>query len=182
MKNAKLELVLIGVMFLVLLGFPQRGVARVSVDIRISPPPLVITGPPEVVVIPGTYVYFVPGVEADLFFYGGYWYRPYEGRWFRSANYGGPWVFIEKAPRVLFRLPPNYRTMSGYSRIPYRDLSRNWRTWQRDKYWERHGWGRRDFEREREHGIAPPYRGDGRDRERHNYDRGGERERGRQQR
>jgi hypothetical protein len=44
------KLVSIGVMFLVLLGFSNRGVAGVSINIGISPPPLVIYGPPEVVV------------------------------------------------------------------------------------------------------------------------------------
>jgi len=62
-------------------------------------------------------------------------------------------------PRVFFHLPHNYRARAGYYRpIPYRELSRNWRTWERDKYWERHGWNRREY-REREHGIAPPYTG-----------------------
>lgn len=160
-------------MFLIFQGIPGKSEARVDINIGISPPPLVISGPPEVAIIPGTYVYFVPDVSADLFFYGGHWYRPHEGRWFRASSYDGRWVYIERAsvPEVLFRLPPDYRAMTGYRRIPYRDLSRNWRTWERDRYWERHGWGRP--EREREHGVAPGFR----DRERRDYDRGRERER-----
>ena len=75
--------------------------------------------------------------------------------------------------KSLLRLPPDYRAMTGYRRIPYRDLSRNWRTWERDRYWERHGWGRP--EREREHGVAPGFRD--RERERHDLNRGRERER-----
>ncbi len=183
MRKAALKLVLVGAMFLGLLSFPGSGAARVDINVQIAPPPLVIGGPPEVAVIPGTYVYFVPDIQGDLFFYAGYWYRPYEGRWFRSASYEGPWVYIvrDRVPAVLFRLPPNYRAMSGYRRIPYRDLSRNWRTWERDKYWERHGWGR--AEREREHGVAPGFRerererGTAPGRERHDYNRGRERER-----
>ena len=173
MKNMKLKLVFIGAIFLVSLGFPGRGVARVSIDIQVGPPPLVISGPPEVVVIPGTYVYFVPGIETDLFFYGGYWFRPHEERWFRSENYNGPWIYIarENVLDVLFHLPRDYRAMSGYRHIPYRNLSRNWRTWEREKYWERHGWGRHDLDREREHGVAPSFR----ERERHDFDRGRER-------
>lgn len=170
MRKTALKLVLVGAMFLGLLSFPASGTARVDINVQIAPPPLVIGGPPEVAVIPGTYVYFVPDVP-DLLFYAGYWYRPYEGRWYRSAAYGGPWVFIDRPPAVFFRLPPNYRAMSGYRRIPYRDLSRNWRTWERDRYWERHGWGR--AEREREHGVAPGFR----EKERHDYNRGRERER-----
>lgn len=67
-------------------GIPGTGEARADISIGISPPSLVISGPPEVAVIPGTYVYFVPDAEADLFFYGGYWYRPPEGRWFRASG------------------------------------------------------------------------------------------------
>jgi len=46
--------------------------------------------------------------------------------------------------------------MSEYRRIPYRELNENWRTWQRDRYWDRVGWER---DREREHGVAPEFRG-----------------------
>ncbi len=174
------KLVFIGVIFLVLLGFSSRGAAGVSINIGVSPPPLVIYGPPEVVVIPGTYVYFCPGVEADIFFYGGYWYRPYEGRWYKATVYDGPWAYIVTAdvPYVLFHLPPDFRVISGYRRIPYAELHRNWRAWEREKYWDRVGWGRHGLEREREHGLAPPFRGEGeRGRERHNFDTGRARER-----
>ncbi len=165
MKKVRLESIMIGILFLVLLGLPGNSGARVDINIGITPPALVINGPPEVAIIPGTYVYFCSDVEADLFFYDGYWYRPYEGRWFRSASYSGPWVFIESPPQVLISLPHDFRARSGYRRIPYRELSANWRTWQRDKYWEKHGWGRAERNREREHGVAP------------SYNRGGERER-----
>lgn len=159
MNNARLESILVGTLFLALFAFPVNSGARVDINIGITPPALVIGGPPEVAVIPGTYVYFCPDVEADLFFFDGYWYRPYEGRWFRSGSYGGPWVFIESAPQVLITLPHDFRAMSGYRRIPYRELSANWRTWHREKYWEKHAWGRNEGNRQREQGVAPSYRG-----------------------
>ncbi len=164
MRNTKIEMVVTGAVLLALLVFPSSGATRVSVDIQVSLPPLVISAPPVVAVIPGTYVYFCPIVEADLFFYAGYWYRPYEGGWYRATGYNGPWVRIiaSNVPQVFYRLPPNYRAVSGYQyrHIPYRDLSRNWRTWEREKYWEKHGWERHDLNREREHGVAPPFGGD----------------------
>ncbi len=162
MRNAGLKLVVIGVVLLPLLAFPVRGSARVSVDIQVNLPPLEISAPPVVAVIPGTYVYFCPDVDAEIFFYGGYWYRPYEGGWYRATAYNGRWVHIVGAnvPQVLYHLPSNYRAMSGYSyrHIPYHDLSRNWRAWERGKYWEKHGWERHDMHREREYGVAPPFR------------------------
>ncbi len=173
----RLRVVLLGAMLLVLVGFTGRGFADVSFNIGITPPALVINGPPEVAVIPGTYVYFCPDISADIFFYDGFWYRPYEGRWYRSVSYEGPWGFIVRTevPSVFFSLPPHFRSME-YHRIPFGEFHDHWRAWGRDKHWDKVGWGRHEFERERHHGIAPSFRG-GREGERHELGRGAERER-----
>lgn len=156
------KLLATGSILILLLVFSGTSLARVSVNIVL--PPLVFAAPPPVVVIPGTYAYFCPEAAVDIFFYHGYWYRPYEGRWYRAAGYNGPWVFVAPAsvPYVLLHVPPDFRTRE-YRRIPYGELNRNWRAWERGRYWEKHDWGRRDLERERHHGIAPSYR----ERERH---------------
>jgi hypothetical protein len=137
------KLIIMATMLLLLLGFSGTGTAGVRINIGVSlPPPFVFAAPPEVVVIPGTYVYCYPDVDFDLFFYGGYWYRPYGGYWFRSASYGGPWVHIGGPPSVLLSLPPDYRIIiRGGRRIPYGELHRNWRAWERGRYWEHHNWG-----------------------------------------
>ena len=99
-------------------------------------PPLVIPAPPPVFLIPGTYAYFAPDVDADLFFYGGYWYRSHGGGWYRSSRYSGPWGFIvpKRVPGVLINLPPGYRNVPpGHQRIPYVQLRKNWKTWERHK-------------------------------------------------
>jgi len=152
------KLIIMATMLLLLLGFSGTGTAGVRINIGIPlPPPFVIAAPPEVVVIPGTYVYYYPDVDFDLFFYGGYWFRPFGGYWFRSGSYGGPWVHIEDPPSVLLSLPPNYRIIiRGGRRIPYGELHRNWRTWERGRYWEHHNWGR--LEHERHQGVAPEFR------------------------
>jgi len=54
--------------------------AMAGVDIHVSiplPPPVVFSAPPAAVVIPGTYVYALPDVPEDIFFYGGWWWRPW---------------------------------------------------------------------------------------------------------
>ncbi len=152
------KLIIIAAMLLLLFGFSGKGVAGVSINIGIPlPPPFVFAAPPELVVVPGTYAYYCPDVDFDIFFYGGYWYRPYGGRWYRSEVYGGPWGYIGSPPSVLISLPPNYRIITrGYRRIPYGDLHRNWRAWERGKYWEHHNWGR--LEHERHQGLAPSFR------------------------
>ncbi|MCK9419122.1 MAG: hypothetical protein M0R70_07070 [Nitrospirae bacterium] len=103
-------------------------------------PPLIIPAPPPVFLIPGTYTYFAPEVEVDLFFYGGYWYRPHGGGWYSSSHYGGPWGFIEsnRVPGVLINLPSGYRNVPpGHERIPYGQLKKNWKTWEHNKHWDK---------------------------------------------
>jgi hypothetical protein len=152
--GAKMKTKLIlSAMVLVLLAFSSTSIAGVSVNIGVSLPPLVIPGPPVVAVIPGTDAYFCPDVAMDVFFYNGYWYRSYEGGWYRGVGYNGPWGYLAVAnvPTVFLHLPTDYRAV-GYQRIPYGDLNRNWRAWQRDRYWEHHAWGRNDLGRGREMG------------------------------
>ena len=56
--------------------------SRVDVGVSIPLPPAIVFGaPPQLVVIPETYVYVDPDVDVDIFFYGGWWWRPWEGRW-----------------------------------------------------------------------------------------------------
>jgi hypothetical protein len=162
MKTNLLIIVLAGALSLVSIGNPAGVEARVEVNIVL--PPLVISSPPEVVVIPGTYAYFVPGVEVDIFFYHGYWYRPYSGYWFRASAYNGPWgrIAVSRVPRVLVNVPPDFRHIPpGHQRIPYGQLKKNWRTWERDRYWDRHEEKGRHKEEKREHGEG---KGRGKDR------------------
>ncbi len=144
-------------MLFVLLAFSGQGITGIRIGVNIPPPPIfVFPAPPELVVIPGTYVYYCPDVDFDILFYGGYWYRPYGGYWYRSASYGGPWVYIKGPPSVLVSLPPNYRIVTrGFRPIPYAEVHRNWRAWERGRYWEHHNWGRPEHEH---YGMAPSFR------------------------
>lgn len=121
------------------LGLSAQGEAA-RIDITIALPPVVFSSPPPLVVIPGTYAYFAPGADADILFYQGYWYRPYEGRWFRAAAYNGPWVGIavDSVPPVLLEIPPDFRHVwHGRPHIPYGDFDRHWKKWEKDHYWEK---------------------------------------------
>jgi len=106
------------------------------------PPAYAFPGPPDVVPIPGTYAYMVPGIDVDIFFYQGYWYRLFGGRWFVATAYSGPWLFApaRRIPRVLLTLPPNWRRLAlapGYRPIPHGELLRNWSRWERERHWDR---------------------------------------------
>ena len=55
-------------------GKTKEASADVSVNVNIGPLPIIIAEPPEVVMISGLQVYFVPQLEFDVFFYNGYWW------------------------------------------------------------------------------------------------------------
>jgi len=160
MKREKKVLLAIVVSLLFVTAFSASVYAGVSVGIGINIPAYSFAAPPQLVVIPGTYAYFAPDADVDIVFYHGYWYRPYEGRWYRARGYNGPWGYIAPArvPRVLIELPPDYRHVyAGHERIHYGDFHKNWRRWEKDRYWERNeGW------REGRHGDRREERGEGR--------------------
>jgi hypothetical protein len=148
---------ILGTLFLlvaVLVPLPVKAQVDVSVNVNVPlPPAIVFAAPPQLVVIPETQVYAVPDVEADIFFSRGWWWRPWEGRWYRSRHYDGGWAYYRSAPPHFYRnVPPGWRNdyrdhrWKGHEwkheRVPHGDLERNWRGWERDKHWEQHNaWG-----------------------------------------
>ena len=143
-------LLLLGI--LLICGTPNVASAGVNVGIGINlgPPPIVTPAPPEVVLVPGSDVYYVPGVDFDVFFYNGFWWSPRGDRWYRARAYNGPWRFINRSyvPGPVFGVPHDYRRIYGRERhIPYGE----WRDHHRG--WERHeGGGRHDRGEHRGHG------------------------------
>ena len=123
---------------------PVRSHAGVSVSIKIPLPGLVLGAPPVMAVVPGTYVYAAPEADADLFFYQGYWYRPYNGRWFASVDFNGPWgsIAFNRVPQAVIDLPPAYRRMPSASpRMPYGMVRKNWRNWEEERHWDNYARG-----------------------------------------
>jgi len=134
-------LLIVGALLLVLIAAAPQSEAGVNVNINL--PAIGFAAPPDLVVIPGTYVYIVPDVAADVLFFQGYWWRPYEGHWYRSRDYRGPWGYIGPAriPGGLRALPQDYRhrLSPGYERLHYVDVQRNWKQWEKEKHWDRKG-------------------------------------------
>lgn len=140
---------------------PSLVMAEVDVKVRINiplPPPIVFPVPPHVVVIPETDVYAVPDVEEDIFFYGGWWWRPWEGRWYRSHYYDRGWGHYRGTPSFHRHVPPGWRGDYRDRRwrghewdhrpIPHHEAEKNWRGWKRDRHWEKsNNWGVRGMER-----------------------------------
>jgi len=153
---------MIGTLFLLvaaLVPLSARAQVGVSVGVNVDlPPPIAFSGPPEVVVLPESNVYVVPDVEADIFFSQGWWWRPWQGRWYRSRSYDRGWGFYRAAPPPFYRnVPPGWRNDYrehrwrgrewNHERVPHGEMERNWRGWERDKHWQQHnGWGVRGVE------------------------------------
>ena len=51
---------------------PARAEVSVGINVNLGPPPIVVSAPPAVVMVPHSQVHFVPDPNIDVFFYGGY--------------------------------------------------------------------------------------------------------------
>lgn len=116
--------------------------AEVNLNIGINLPTagVMVSSSPDVVVISGTYVYFVPDAQEDVFFYHGYWYRPHNSRWYRSTDHSRGWVLIsiDKVPSPVRGIPPGFRRVPpGHEKVPYGQLKKNWKSWEKERRWER---------------------------------------------
>ena len=131
--------------------------AGAQVDIHIGvqiplPPPLVFAAPPQVVVLPQTYVYAVPSINEDVYFYDGYWWRPWQGHWYRSHYYDRGWGSYPHVPYFYRQVPHDWRheyesrqwrgQAWNYELMPHEKVQKDWNKWKKEKYWETHEtWG-----------------------------------------
>jgi hypothetical protein len=101
------------------LGLP---VAVAPAPVVVAPQPVYVQQPPAMAVIPGSAVYFAPGVSVDLFFYDGSWWNRNGDRWYRGNAYNGPWTAVgpRHVPSPVYRVPANYRTVYVHEKpMPY---------------------------------------------------------------
>src|SRR4030042_2998758 len=77
--NKMKKLFFVTLLLALVIVVPIPTMARVDVGVSIAlPRPIVFAAPPEMIVLPETYVYVVPDVDVDIFFYDGWWWRPWE--------------------------------------------------------------------------------------------------------
>ena len=125
-------------MTLALGAMPSKAsAADVSINLRIGDPyrgpRMVFRSQPDIVVVPGTRVYYVRDYDYDLYRYGGFWYYNYDGGWYRARRYNGPFVYVgyRSVPHEVAYVPVRYR--------------RHWRTYDAGPgryYKEDRGWHR----------------------------------------
>ena len=140
-----------------IIAVPFPAMARVDVSVNIGLPPLVFAAPPAVIVLPYTSgVYVVPEIDAELYFWNGWWWRLWEGRWYRSHYYDRGWSYYYNVPTFYFDVDPGWRGYYydrnwygqpwNYELVPHRRLQANWRNWNTNRYWERQrSWGVQDL-------------------------------------
>jgi len=140
---------------------PIPAMAEVNVNVSVDfplPPPIPFPGPPDVIAMPDTNdVYVAPSIGVDLFFWNGWWWRPWEGRWYRSRYYDRGWAFHDKVPSFYFDVDPGWRAHYrdhnwngqpwNYERITNQHLQQNWKNWHANRYWEKQGtWGVKGYQ------------------------------------
>ena len=130
---------------------PMTAKAEVNISIAL-PPPIIFAAPPALIVLPETYIYVVPDVEMDIFFYDGWWWRPWEGRWYRSRYYNSGWGYYRNVPSFYIGIPSSWRDdyreqrWRGHpwnaQRIPHKQVQQNWKGWKNNRHWEKQqSWG-----------------------------------------
>ncbi|MEW6001902.1 MAG: hypothetical protein AB1638_04565 [Nitrospirota bacterium] len=126
------------ILFAVSFSFPAKTQASdvdFYIGIGLPLPPVRVVAPPQVFLIPQTPVYYAPYFETPLFFYAGYWYRPFDGCWHRGVSYSGPWHHIHHryVPTVIHKLPSHYyHKHKVYDRKRYHKKHGN--RWEKVKY------------------------------------------------
>jgi hypothetical protein len=93
-----------------LLASPAHADVNIGINVGVPAPPPVVVAPPQLLVVPGTSVHYVPGVSFNLFVYGGRYYSFHNGAWFVAATHRGPWTSMAatRVPRPVLGVPHAY--------------------------------------------------------------------------
>lgn len=149
MKRIYFGLVALG--FVYCLATPALAELRIGigvprVNIRITLPVF-----PEFVLIPGLPVYYAPRLDANYFFYDGYYWAYVDDNWYASDWYDGPWwwvdpfdvpLFVLRIPVRYYRVPPIYFRDWPSHQPPrwgqrwghdWERRHRDWDRWERDR-------------------------------------------------
>lgn len=112
------------ILSILIFGMTVIAYSEVNLNINIGPPPRVFSTPANTVFLPRFGVYFVPGINYDLFFQNGYWWSPRGDNWYRSRQANGTWerVSLKNVPRHIYNVPRNYH--KTYERTHQKNVER----------------------------------------------------------
>lgn len=93
-----------------LMAAPADADVNIGITVGTPPPAIVLATPPQLVVVPGTAVAYAPGVDFNLFFFGGRYYSLHQGVWFHASTGKGPWTMIatDRVPQPVLAVPVSY--------------------------------------------------------------------------
>ena len=99
---------------------------------------------PQLVLVPGSPVYYAPRASSNFFFYDGLYWVYRSDNWYSSSWYNGPWQSIDPdyVPLYVLRVPVRYyRQPPSYFRGWRADAPPRWgQHWGRDWAASRSGW------------------------------------------
>ncbi len=101
------NVILVGILIAAAVGLlPAPAAARTDVQIGINLGP----APPQLVVVPGSPVYYAPQLPYNYFHYGGQYYVFHDDAWYFAPSYNGPWapIALEYVPPPILRVPGSY--------------------------------------------------------------------------
>ncbi|NLF41576.1 MAG: hypothetical protein GX587_02665 [Bacteroidales bacterium] len=105
------KIILVTIFLTLFFVVPLLTIAQTGISVSVNfPPPVVFESPPNLITIPYTnYVYGVPDAEIDLFFWDGWWWRPWKGQWYRSRYYDRGWIYHNYIPAFFYSVDPGWR-------------------------------------------------------------------------
>ena len=93
------------------LGIPKASAeVQVNANIRTGHSSISFESEPDVVIVPGTRVYYYEAPSYDVFRYGNAWWVDRGGVWYRSASYRGPFIQVsfQRVPHQVIVVPAEY--------------------------------------------------------------------------
>ena len=129
-----------------ILTAPLAAQAQFSLDIGFPGVNIGINMPayPQLVLVPGSPVYYAPRASSNFFFYDGLYWVYRSDNWYSSSWYNGPWQSIDPdyVPLYVLRVPVRYyRQPPSYFRGWRADAPPRWgQHWGRDWAASRSGW------------------------------------------
>lgn len=133
---------------MLLLSQTSPAAAQVGVEVSLPGVSIGINLPiyPELVLLPGSPVYYAPRTNANYFFYDGLYWVYNDDNWYSSDWYNGPWQTVgpQSVPLFVLRIPVRYfRRPPAYFRGWRADAPPRWgERWGADWEGQHRGWNR----------------------------------------
>jgi len=85
--------------------------AQIRINANLSTGQIYFDNEPNVVLVPGTQVYYTPYGNYEVYRYRRHWYASRNGMWYRASDSGGPYYEVDsdRVPPAILAVPGDYR-------------------------------------------------------------------------